>query len=498
MSLSLWGAVTPSDVVDVVDDGEGLRVAAASLLAALGDTATITSRAHSAWSTLNTVFVADQVTPALAPLMTPANLAASRLHSAAEQFSSIANAAARELATLKSTHDSLVASINHFHSSAAGRADAHIRLEISRGNLAAAALYAFHSWTDIPTLVNDEWDLRSQVRTHNANVENTLNSIAGQITRIEFAPTPLPGVKAAASVTPKTTPNGWDRLWLTLKASGEAAWIIGTAPVREALPYVEDGLSTAGNATLSFMNAMVQHPDEFGEMLGGALMTAGGAAMTAAGGGLDLTGVGILAGGGELTVAGVGVIAGGAGMVGDSAGKLADHANSDSKVDPLRTDNVAKAEEKAAAAKQKLTDEEHVQDLNKKIDELKETDPNNWKVKVYEGQKFNYENYGRYPENEVRLENGKVLDSYKPDAEIVSRKFTQLSDIKPETAKSYINEIDAKYAPGTAIKGGGKLFGDEILEVPVQKAPIPEELLKYADGKNPPVIIRDVTGHEYN
>lgn len=133
--------------------------------------------------------------------------------------------------------------------------------------------------------------------------------------------------------------------------------------------------------------------------------------------------------------------------------------------------------------------------LNERLDR---DDLEPWEQRVARGQEFNYQNHHRYPHNEVRLANGKRLDSYVPDKEIVSRKHTQLDSVKPETAKSYIDEILKKYPPGTPISGGGELRGDLILEVPVQGGSIPQLVIDHANGKEPQVIIRDVLGNEYN
>ena len=74
------------------------------------------------------------------------------------------------------------------------------------------------------------------------------------------------------------------------------------------------------------------------------------------------------------------------------------------------------------------------------------------------------------------------LDSYVPGKEIVSRKYTQLSEVSEETAIRYLKELSDKYAPGSVIadvpsnktgvnKGifelnqGDKLKGQMILEV---------------------------------
>ena len=134
-----------------------------------------------------------------------------------------------------------------------------------------------------------------------------------------------------------------------------------------------------------------------------------------------------------------------------------------------------------------------------------------------------------YPFNEVYLEAPKKainlpegsptkhqyvrLDSYNPHTgEIVSRKYTQLSEVSEETAIRYLKELSDKYAPGSVIadvpsnrtgvnKGifelnqGDKLKGQMILEVPVQKKLVPESILKYARDNN--IQIRDINGKIY-
>ena len=134
-----------------------------------------------------------------------------------------------------------------------------------------------------------------------------------------------------------------------------------------------------------------------------------------------------------------------------------------------------------------------------------------------------------YPYNEVYLEAPKKavnlpegaptkhqyvrLDSYNPHTgEIVSRKYTQLSEVSEETAIRYLKELSDKYAPGSVIadvpsnrtgvnKGifelnqGDKLKGQMILEVPVQKKSVRESILKYAQDKN--IQIRDINGNVY-
>jgi hypothetical protein len=126
------------------------------------------------------------------------------------------------------------------------------------------------------------------------------------------------------------------------------------------------------------------------------------------------------------------------------------------------------------------------------------------------GNAFNAERASAYPYKEVYVEKpggGSIyyrLDSYNPETgEIVSRKFTQLSDIQPQTAASYINEIPKKYPAGATIANvpssgnlaGQRLEGNYILEVPVQTRPVPQSVIDAAD--NAGVVIRDPTGKVY-
>ena len=135
-----------------------------------------------------------------------------------------------------------------------------------------------------------------------------------------------------------------------------------------------------------------------------------------------------------------------------------------------------------------------------------------------------------YPYNEVYLEAPKKainlpegsptkhqyvrLDSYNPHTgEIVSRKYTQLSEVSEETAIRYLKELSDKYAPGSIIadvpsnrtglnKGifevnqGRDLKGQMILEVPVQKKPIPQNVINYADKLR--IKIRNTNNKLYN
>ena len=105
------------------------------------------------------------------------------------------------------------------------------------------------------------------------------------------------------------------------------------------------------------------------------------------------------------------------------------------------------------------------------------------------------------------------LDSYNPHTgEIVSRKYTQLSEVSEETAIRYLKELSDKYAPGSIIadvpsnrtgvnkgifdvNGDNVLRGKMTLEVPVQKESVRESILKYAREKK--IQIRDINGNVY-
>ena len=134
-----------------------------------------------------------------------------------------------------------------------------------------------------------------------------------------------------------------------------------------------------------------------------------------------------------------------------------------------------------------------------------------------------------YPYNEVYLEAPKKainlpegsptkhqyvrLDSYVPNKEIVSRKYTQLSEVSEETAIRYLKELSDKYAPETKIADvpsnisganagifkenrGRTLHGQMILEVPVQAKAVPKRVIDYASLKG--IKIRDINNNIYN
>ncbi len=104
-----------------------------------------------------------------------------------------------------------------------------------------------------------------------------------------------------------------------------------------------------------------------------------------------------------------------------------------------------------------------------------------------------------YPYNEVHLGNGKRVDSYKPPAngnpgEIISRKATDLGDIKLSTFESYLNEMVSKYSPGTAINSpkyspaldGQTLQGQMFLEIPASNQSLSniQDYIDLANSKN--------------
>jgi len=126
--------------------------------------------------------------------------------------------------------------------------------------------------------------------------------------------------------------------------------------------------------------------------------------------------------------------------------------------------------------------------------------------RLEKGRAFNKENQHRYPHNEVQLDGGRRVDSYRHTTEIVERKNTQLNQINKSTATRYIDSLRTKYGPGQMIAdtpknraegiSGERLKGSLILEVPPQTAPIPRDVLEYAARRR--VIIRDTNGKIYN
>jgi hypothetical protein len=109
--------------------------------------------------------------------------------------------------------------------------------------------------------------------------------------------------------------------------------------------------------------------------------------------------------------------------------------------------------------------------------------------------------------NEINLNNDKRLDSYLPAKEIVSRKHTQLAQVREETAIGYLRELDRKYSPDQTIKDtprnrdqlpgevGRNIRGAPVLEIPPQHTPVPSAVLEEADRLG--ITIRDSDGKVY-
>ena len=115
---------------------------------------------------------------------------------------------------------------------------------------------------------------------------------------------------------------------------------------------------------------------------------------------------------------------------------------------------------------------------------------------ILNGQLFDKAMRQAYEYVQIKMTNGKVLDALVPGKEIISHKYTQLSEITTQTAKSYINEIGSKYenvmTASTKLEDQIMTTGQKILEVPPQLKDIPDEVLKYA--KRNKVKIREVSG----
>lgn len=116
-------------------------------------------------------------------------------------------------------------------------------------------------------------------------------------------------------------------------------------------------------------------------------------------------------------------------------------------------------------------------------------------VKIARGNDFNLFRKPQYQFNEITLENGKRLDSYRlpvkaedgtviKPGEIVSRKATDLGDIQLSTFKKYLSELKNKYQPGMKVVAGDdsrnfelvgrELEGVQILEIPDSNLLLPD------------------------
>jgi hypothetical protein len=338
----LTGALTAADVTDVPDDADALRGAARRFANAADGVHSAATSGSRAWAGLPGVLTADALTPALAPLMDPAVQRARGMQSAADEFLRVATRAANSIDDLKHEHDLLVKQIDQFHASAPGQMEAQATKEAANGNILGAVATVITSWQQVPSLVADEASLRWRVNAHNDNVTSTLAGIAAQLDGIVPDTTDVHGVHTAANVTVKKDSGGgnwFEDAWNTAKtAIGVGGAVLG-AEADAAWPYVQDAAATAGNIFASLGNAMMNHPDEVLELLGGLAMMAGGAAMEGGGVALDATGIGAI-GGIPLNIAGAGVIAGGAAMASTGALGLGLHAATDDQQSPNRTDHV--------------------------------------------------------------------------------------------------------------------------------------------------------------
>ena len=94
------------------------------------------------------------------------------------------------------------------------------------------------------------------------------------------------------------------------------------------------------------------------------------------------------------------------------------------------------------------------------------------------------------------------LDGYLPDVGIFSLKATQLADHNFAYNKGLIDELVAKYRPGTMFKGttsgdnagqfkiGNRLEGEMYLVVPDQQRGIPHDILQYAELRAVSIITK--------
>lgn len=108
---------------------------------------------------------------------------------------------------------------------------------------------------------------------------------------------------------------------------------------------------------------------------------------------------------------------------------------------------------------------------------------------------------------------GPRVDAWDPiEDEIISRKYTQLGEVSPQTAVGYLDELATKYPPGTPVKITPTVVrkaeaagidpddlpsvlpddSDMILEVPPQRGPLPQEVIDRANDLG--ITIRDTDG----
>lgn len=346
----LAGALSASDVIDVTDDADALRAAARRFASATDGVLTSATSGSTAWAGLPNVFTSEALQPALTPLMEPAVQKARQVQAAGEEFEQVALRAATSIEALQHRHDSLVAQIEQFHASAPGRVAAEASAKAASGDLLGAVGTVIDHWQQVPALVTEELGLRTQVAAHNDDVSSTMQSIAAQFDAITPSAVDAHPVHTAADVSGSSSESGsthhsnwFEDAWNTTKAAVGLGGAVLGAEAEIVWPHVQDAAAVAGNIFASLGNAMVEHPDETLELLGGLAMMAGGSAMEVGGGALDLTGVGAI-GGVPLNIAGAGVIAAGAGMAATGATQLGVHAMTDDRTTPYRTDHAERAD----------------------------------------------------------------------------------------------------------------------------------------------------------
>lgn len=342
----LAGALTAADVTDVPDDADALRSAARLFSTAADGVLGAATNASRSWAGLPAVFTSDALQPALTPLMDPAVQKAQQMQAAADEFLQIASRAATSIDDLKDDHDRLVREIEQFHSSAPGQVARAAAKEAASGDLLGAVGTVVTNWQQVPELVAEELGLRIKVQAHNDNVTTTLASIAAQIEGISPPTVDAHPVHTAADVSSSgggEHSNWFENAWKTAKAAVGVGGAVLGAEAEAAWPHVQDAAAVAGNLFASMGNAMVNHPDEMLELLGGIATMAGGAAMEGGGVALDFTGIGAI-GGVPLNISGAAVMAAGATAAAAGASQLGVHAMTDDGVSPNRTDHVEQAE----------------------------------------------------------------------------------------------------------------------------------------------------------
>ncbi|MEK6312314.1 MAG: hypothetical protein V4755_16590, partial [Curtobacterium sp.] len=353
----LAGALSASDVVDVTDDADALRAAARRFATATDGVLTSATSGSTAWAGLPTVFTSEALQPALTPLMDPAVQKARQVQAAGEEFERVALGAATGIEALQHRHDSLVAQIEQFHASAPGRVAAEASAQAASGDLLGAVGTVIQHWQQVPALVTEELGLRTQVAAHNDDVSSTMQSIAAQFDAITPSSVDAHPVHTAADVSGSSSESGsthhsnwFEDAWNTTQAAVGLGGAVLGAEAEIVWPHVQDAAAVAGNIFASLGNAMVEHPDETLELLGGLAMMAAGGAVEGGGVALDATGVGAVIGV-PANAAGIALMGAGATAAAAGGGQLGVHAMTDDRETPFRTDHASEAD-KAGRAKE--------------------------------------------------------------------------------------------------------------------------------------------------